>query len=206
MKNKRGNHNRNGKGSKRKGRRKKRIIGWTIFAVVLFLLIFIYNQVRPRKLSDEVLALEPYVEESAEKNGISQYENVLLAIIQVETKGEGDDVMQSSESAGKCRNSLTKGESIQQGCRHFASLVRKAKEKGCDIDTAIQAYNYGTTYIDYVSRNGGVHTEKLAIEFAREKSSGNRVRYKNVYACLQNGGWRYRYGNMFYVFLVHRYM
>ena len=51
-------------------------------------------------LSAEVLKHQPMVEKYAKENGISEYVNVLLAIIQVESGGTAEDVMQSSESLG----------------------------------------------------------------------------------------------------------
>ena len=51
-------------------------------------------------LSAEVLKHQPMVEKYARENGISEYVNVLLAIIQVESGGTAVDVMQSSESLG----------------------------------------------------------------------------------------------------------
>ena len=51
-------------------------------------------------LSAEVLKHQPMVEKYARENGISEYVNVLLAIIQVESGGTAEDVMQSSESLG----------------------------------------------------------------------------------------------------------
>lgn len=54
-------------------------------------------------LSAEVLKHQPMVEKYARENGISEYVNVLLAIIQVESGGTAEDVMQSSESLGLVR-------------------------------------------------------------------------------------------------------
>ena len=48
----------------------------------------------------------PMVEKYAREYGISEYVNVLLAIIQVESGGTAEDVMQSSESLGLPPNSL----------------------------------------------------------------------------------------------------
>ena len=64
----------------------------------------------------------------------------------------------------------------------------KADEKECDINTAIQAYNYGMGFIDYVAENGKVYTLDLAIAFAEEKSGGRQVDYKNQIAIDYNGG------------------
>ena len=51
-------------------------------------------------LSESVLQYRDLMEYYAEEEGIGEYVPVLLAIMEAETKGERDDVMQSSESAG----------------------------------------------------------------------------------------------------------
>ena len=50
------------------------------------------------------------------------------------------------------------------------------------------------------------HTFNLAESFAREKSGGKKVTYTNPIAVAKNGGWRYGYGNMFYVEVVNQYL
>ena len=64
-------------------------------------------------LSAEVLKHQPMVKKYAKENGISEYVNVLLAIIQVESGGTAEDVMQSSESLGLPPNSLDTESSIR---------------------------------------------------------------------------------------------
>ncbi len=108
-------------------------------------------------LSAEVLKHQPMVEKYAKEYGISEYVNVLLAIIQVESGGTAVDVMQSSESLGLPPNSLDTESSIKQGCKYFASLLSSCKNQGIDDLT-------------------------------------------------KNGGWRYQYGNQFYVELVNQYL
>ena len=106
-------------------------------------------------MSADVLKHQPMVEKYARENGISEYVNVLLAIIQVESGGTATDVMQSSESLGLPPNSLSTEESIKQGCKYFASLLSSCKAKGMnDINVVIQSYNYGGGYADYVAKNG----------------------------------------------------
>ena len=158
------------------------------------------------RLSDRVLDYRPDVEAAAEEYGISEYVPCLLAIMQVESKGKGEDVMQASESMGLSPNTLTAEESILQGCRYFAELLRRAETLGCDTDSVIQAYNYGIGYLDYVAVENGVHTPALAVEYARGRSGGRRQPYFHPIAIRANGGWKYRYGNMFYVQLVKRYL
>lgn len=67
----------------------------------------------------------------------------------------------------------------------------------------VQSYNYGGGYIGYVAKNGKKHSFTLAENFARDKSGGKKVTYTNPIAVARNGGWRYGYGNMFYVELVN---
>ena len=157
-------------------------------------------------LSAEVLAHRPMVEQYAAQYGISEYVNVLLAIIQVESGGTLEDVMQSSESMGLPPNSLDTESSIRQGCKYFSELIDKADRLGCDLDSVIQAYNYGGGVLDYVASHGGKYSFELAQAFAEEKSGGVRVTYENEISVAENGGWRYNYGNMFYVRLVSQYL
>ena len=158
-------------------------------------------------LSAEVLKHQPMVEKYARENGISEYVNVLLAIIQVESGGTAEDVMQSSESLGLPPNSLDTESSIKQGCKYFASLLSSCKSQGIDdLNVAIQSYNYGGGYVGYVAGKGKKHTYNLAENFAKEKSGGKKVTYTNPIAVAKNGGWRYGYGNMFYVEVVNQYL
>ena len=158
-------------------------------------------------LSDNTISYTQDVKDAAVNEQVEDYVNYLLAIMEVESHGIGTDVMQSSESAGLPPNSFkTPQESIAQGAKYFASCVMKASEKECDINTAIQAYNYGTGFIDFVAENGKVYSLDLAIAFAEEKSGGKQVAYKNQIAIDYNGGWRYAYGNMFYAQLVNQYI
>lgn len=177
-----------------------------LFSIVLFFGVLISadsddggNSFSPpitgMNLSAEVLKHQPMVEKYARENGISEYVNVLLAIIQVESGGTAKDVMQSSESLGLPPNSLDTESSIKQGCKYFASLLSSCKNQGIgDLNVAIQSYNYGGGYVGYVAGNGKKHTFTLAENFAREKSGGKKVTYTNPIAIERNGGWRYAYG------------
>lgn len=157
-------------------------------------------------LSEEVLAAKPLVEQYAAEYGVSEYVPVLLAIMQVESGGLLEDIMQSSESAGLPPNTLNTLDSIIRGCEYFSELVERAEAKDCDFDTIIQAYNYGLGFIDYVAARGKAYSFELAESFANEQSGGEKVTYKNEISIPINGGWRYNYGNMFYVLLVKQYL
>jgi hypothetical protein len=158
----------------------------------------------PTSLSDAVLEYRDTVEFYAEKNDITEYTEYLLAIMQVETGGLGDDVMQSSESLGLPPGSLDSEDSIAQGCSYFAEILGDAEKKNCDLDAVIQAYNFGIDYLDFAAERGGDSDLDMATEFAECKSEGEKTEYSSALALEVNGGWRYKYGNMFYAELVKK--
>ena len=191
-----------------------------VFMLILLLLIgaiamaFVTGQPEPDpdfsvgvNLCDEVLALKPLVLYHARYFGVEAYIWYLLAIIQVESGGRVEDVMQSSESLGLPPNSLSRDESIRQGVRYFSQLLSRAERLDADMDAVLQSYNFGIGFIDYIVQNGnGQYSFELAMSFARRLSGGIRVLYTNPIAVEENGGWRYRYGNMFYVRLVRSHL
>ena len=71
-------------------------------------------------LSEEVLAYQGIVAQYAEENGLSEYIQYLLAIMQVESGGKGNDVMQCSESLGMIvcsrKRALSRDVHILQNC------------------------------------------------------------------------------------------
>lgn len=158
-------------------------------------------------VSAEVLAHKQTVEKYCKEFGISEYVSYILAIMQVESGGKGQDVMQSSESLGLAPNTLSTEASIKQGCKYFSELLHSAKVKGIeDINASVQSYNYGGGFLDYLSSNGKKYSYELAENFSKEKSGGVKVSYSNPIATPINGGWRYNYGNQFYVKLVAQYL
>ena len=191
-----------------------------IFTVIICLLLFLFIVTSDDEesgsssldfsglnLSAEVLKHQSTVEKYAKEYRISDYVNYLLAIMQVESGGTGTtDVMQASESLGLPLNSLSVEDSIKQGCKYFSELLKSAEAKDCDINTVVQSYNYGGGFIDYVSSHGKKYTFELTVSFAKDKSGGVKVTYKNDISIKENGGWRYKYGNMFYVKLVSQYL
>lgn len=157
-------------------------------------------------LSATVKAWEPVVSMYAEEYGVSEYVNVLLAIIMVESGGQGLDVMQSSESLGLPPNSITDPIlSINVGVRHFATVVKDAESKGLDFWTPVQSYNFGSGFNNFVNNNGKLYSFNLATNFSRNLAGGRTVPYSNPVADF-NGNFRYAYGNMYYVMLVQQYL
>lgn len=156
------------------------------------------------KLSEKVSDYLPIVDFYAQEYNIQEYLRYLLAIMEVETHGMGYDVMQSLGDMPEEKQ--TADESIRRGCEFFARLVKIQERKECDVATLVQAYNYGEGYIEYVAERGGKHTYRLSKSFAAKMSNRKRVTYENEIAVRINGGWRYEYGNMFYVYLINQYL
>lgn len=166
-------------------------------------------------LSPLVLTLKPIVEREAKAQGIPDMVPVLLGIIQVESGGKLPDPMQSSESAGLPVGSLVDADSsIKQGVKHFKAAIDQTKSVGADVWTAVQAYNFGTAYINYIGTKGKVTTTKLADEYSRTvvapslgNTSGIMYSYPNPVAIPYNGGRLYlNGGNFFYDLLVKQFV
>lgn len=157
-------------------------------------------------LPEAVLKHKPTVEKYCAEYGISDYVDYILAIIMVESGGNAKDVMQSSESLGLAPNSLSTEESIKQGCKYFSELLASSKSLGCDIDSVLQSYNFGGGFLNFVAKNGKQYTLALAEQFSKEKSGGKTVPYHHQFALEHNGGYRYTYGNFYYVKLVRQYL
>ena len=134
------------------------------------------------------------VEKYAKAYGVEEYVNILLAIIQVESGGTAEDVMQSSESLGLPPNSLSTEESIKQGVKYFSELLASSERLSVDLESVIQSYNYGGGFLGYVANRGNKYTFELAQSFSKEYSGGEKVSYPNPIAIPINGGWRYVYG------------
>lgn len=160
-----------------------------------------------KSVSVFVMQYEPLIDQYASEYGVEDYKEYLLAIMEVESGGYGSsDVMQSSESAGLPMDTLSEEASVKQGCAFFAECLQEAQDQGCDLKTVIQSYNYGKGFISYVAERGGEYSYDLAVAFAKEQSGGATTKFNHKIAIEANGGWRYSYGNMFYVPLVEQYV
>ncbi|MGX7148763.1 lysozyme family protein [Enterococcus ureasiticus] len=182
--------------------------------LLLLLLLIIglgYFGFKIRQNVQQVMKYEAEVEQAAKENNIPEYKNLVLAIIYTESKGRTEDLMQSSESAYGERQMIgTTKESIDIGVAFLAQSIAQANEAGCDIWTAVQAYNFGLDYIQFVKERGGKNSIRLAEEYSKEVLSpllGNTeqktYRYYRPQALVYNGGFLYSNGgNMFYADLV----
>ncbi|MBU3093856.1 bifunctional lysozyme/C40 family peptidase [Clostridium sp. CF011] len=150
-------------------------------------------------VSAEVLAWKPLVEKYANQFEISEYVNLMLALIQQESVGTEIDVMQSSEGAFNTRypkmpNGITDPDySIFCGVQEFKEAITKADVKDINdtknISLALQTYNFGEGFIQFAKLKGG-----YSLEVAQE--------FSNIQA--QKYGWS-SYGDVDYVTHVFQY-
>lgn len=111
----------------------------------------------------------PLVKKELQANDLEEYTPIVMAIIAQESGGKKLDVMQSSESIELPPNTIKDPrESIKTGIAYFKQSIERMEETDVDLDTAIQSYNYGLGYIDYIKENGGKHSADLSEEFAKE--------------------------------------
>lgn len=120
------------------------------------------------EIPEAVRQWEPQITQELEKYGRTEHINLLLAITAQESGGTASlDIMQASESLGYPPNTITDPlYSIEVGVSYFDEVMTQAENANVDINTAIQAYNMGNGYINFVSENGGNHTKELAQQFS----------------------------------------
>ncbi|GEQ49659.1 NlpC/P60 family hydrolase [Tetragenococcus koreensis] len=157
-------------------------------------------------VSSETLKHQSTVEKYAKKEEIPEHSATLLAIIEEESGGKVQDVMQSSESRGLARNTLDTEVSIEQGVNYFADLLAKADDLGVDDWSVVQAYNYGEGFLNYVAEHGKKYSFEIAENFAKDQSDGEKAAYTSPVATKRGNDWRYNYGNMYYVDLVKQHI
>lgn len=193
-------------------KKKKSILKKVLLLIsILILTLGGYYFYRNYQILQQVYQYEDQVEKAVQEENIPQHKELVLSIIFTETKGENSDPMQSSESQGGYPNQIEESqESIEQGVAFLATAIKKADAQGCDLWTAVQAYNFGLDYIDYVAENGKINRLELAEQYSKDTLSpelGNneqtRYRYLSYQSVLYNGGYLYHNGgNFFYADLV----
>lgn len=187
---------------------RKRIFKIIVKLVLLVILVVtVFLGVRNYRILKDVHQYDEAIATAVKKYDLKGQENLVAAIIYTETKGRHQDLMQSSESLyGETGKIADEEESIDAGVAFLQQALTAAKEANCDEETAIQAYNFGLDYIDYVAKRGGKNTNEIAESYSRDVLSvqlGNndqtKYRYWGLYSVLTNGGYLYHNGgNLFY--------
>lgn len=174
-----------------------------LLVVVVFLGFKIYQIHSDVK---NVMSYQPMVREILSDYDTVANEDLVLAMIYTETKGRDRDVMQSSESISGVTNTITDSkESIKKGIELLADNIEYANEKQVDVWTAVQAYNFGRNYIDYIAKNGGKNTLALATTYSRNvvapslgNTTGDTYTYYHPIALIHGGKLYTNGGNIYY--------
>ena len=196
------------------------LVGKFIKRMILFLILLLcigggWYVWQLKKHVTQTLQWEPLVKSVLQEENLVDYEDLVLAIIFTETKGNSVDIMQSSESKYGEQNKISsEKESITSGVRHLSEAIKYSLDNGCDIWTGVQAYNFGTSYVDYVVKHGKKNSLALAEDYSKTvlapmlgNTTAATYRYYEPFALLHNGGLLYQNGgNFFYAELVKRNM
>ncbi|HDR8142009.1 TPA: lysozyme family protein [Bacillus cereus] len=151
-----------------------------------------------------LLQYELTLKKELEKYNLGEKTAVLLGIMYQESRGEGNDPMQSSESLGLKPNEIQETSlSIEQGVKHFAQMYKYGTEKDVSMETIIQSYNMGPGYIDFIaSQEVKQHSEDSAKNFSKMKVDQN----PKMYTCGGNKKifrYPYCYGDFTYATRVN---
>ena len=174
--------------------------------VLVLVLIFTgYKAAQTYQNVKQVMTYRTMVREVLAEQDTAANEELVLAMIYTETKGKTADLMQSSESATGEANTITDNKtSIRQGVQTLSDNLNKAGDAQVDVWTAVQAYNFGSNYINYVAKNGGENTLELAKTYSRQvvapslgNTDGQTYFYLNPIAIL-NGAELYVNGGNYY--------
>lgn len=127
-------------------------------------------------VSEEVQAYQPLIQEYAKKHGVSDYVELIKAVMMQESGGRGNDPMQASECPYNTRypntpNAITDPVySIDVGIQYLADSILAAKvENPFDIEKiklCLQGYNFGNGYISWAVTNHGGYSYTNAAEFS----------------------------------------
>lgn len=157
----------------------------------------------PKTLSDQVASYQPLVEKYLKIHDKEEYTGVVLALMMQESGGRGNDPMQASESyCGEVGCIEDPTLSVEKGVEYFSKVIDQANG---DIKLALQSYNFGLGFINYVQENGGSYTEELAIQFSQSKYK--ELKHTGIYSCIREEASQYEacYGDIMYVKAVLDY-
>lgn len=183
-----------------------------VFLLILLVAIFGVQQssnAQATNLSPEVEAYRSTVADAAADYGMSEYVELLLALMMQESGGRGLDPMQASEGAYNTQyprvpNGITDPQySIECGIQELQAALTRAEVQSptdmVNIRIALQGYNFGPGYITWFREKG--YTEwsfATACEFAESTGWGKRSDPDNP-----AGPWNY--GDQYYPEHVLRY-
>ncbi|MCG3417830.1 lysozyme family protein [Oceanobacillus sp. M65] len=189
---------------------KRATILFLLFSGIFLILSFLTSEKsnitensRKPKISEEIRQYQPLVKMYAEQYGVEDYMDVILGIMMQESGGRGQDPMQASESYCGERNCIEDPElSIKQGVSYFSKTLDEASG---DVQLAVQSYNFGLGFIDFVQERSGEYSQETAIDFSQHMYEQDPDKEK--YRCLREGSRELDacYGDIYYVNAVMGY-
>ena len=202
----------------RQVRRQKFFLG-LIFLLVLgciFLRLsrFSGKQTNTYQINASCEAYRDEVTTEAAQYGMSDYVDLILAVMMQESSGQGTDPMQSSEGAYNTQypqqpNGITDPSySISCGIQELKYALNKAGVTGPDdldhIRLALQGYNFGAdVYFNYLEKNGITFWSVESSEAFAKIASGETARSEADPLYTTAGPWDY--GDQHYPEHVLRY-
>lgn len=174
--------------------------------LLLMLLLVTYKMFQVYQNVKQVMTYQNLVREVLKEQDTRANEELVLAMIYTETKGKTADLMQASESVSGEANTITDNKtSIRQGVQTLSDNLNKASKEKVDVWTAVQAYNFGSNYINYIAQNGGANTLELAKAYSRDvvapslgNTDGKTYLYLNPLAILHGATLYVDGGNYYY--------
>lgn len=131
-------------------------------------------------VSAEVEAYTPLIQKYAKQYGISEYVELIKAVMMQESGGKGLDPMQAAEGSFNTRyphepNGIQDPEySIECGVQELkAALISAEVENPIDMERiklALQGYNFGNGYISWAKTNYGGYSYANAVEFSTQQA------------------------------------
>ncbi|QXE02112.1 lysozyme family protein [Terribacillus sp. DMT04] len=185
------------------------VVGLGLFFLLFVISILVeeddgQEQQTGRALSKSALQYRDVIYEELAKSEQESLAPLVLSVMMQESGGRGDDPMQASESkCGEIGCIEDASESIAYGVSHFVDVLEAADGK---TDVAVQAYNFGPGFIDFVEANGGTFNKDLAIRFSQEQFE--QVDNPEIYRCIRPESEELDacYGDIQYVEAVYSYL
>ena len=202
----------------RQVRRQKFFLFCIFLLIILSLIVWFVHFPGTRENTYQINAsCESYREEVtdiAAQYDMSDYVDLILAVMMQESSGQGTDVMQSSEGAYNTQypqtpNGITDVDySIACGIQELKYSMTKADVTGpndiANIKLALQGYNFGAdVYFNYLEKNGITSWSEESSKAFAEIASGETERSKEDPLYDTAGPWDY--GDQYYPEHVLRY-
>lgn len=169
-----------------------KIFASTGFIIILLIIMTVVIVVSGNNFSESVVyttfspSVEQYrsiVQNYCKQENIEYYTDVVLAIMQVTSSGEGEDVMQSSNKEyntlyGKEEDDITNAQySIECGVKEIKTLIEMCNVQDlydtANLQIMYQAYEYNRGYVAYAYENGGYSSDS-AYTYAADNGITNR--------------------------------